>query len=123
MVSSLFRTFICTLLAASLFSAASPMPQPAAYTFTHEVERAIDAKADSGANMLRELRDINHIFATSSAVMALFAAFLSENKTLSVLALVVCVYNMVQANRKQRAINDIESIKQLVRGNIYVRPH
>lgn len=123
MVSFLFRVFLCAFLAVPFFSAASPMPQPAAYTFTHEVERAIDAKVDSGANMLKELRDVNHIFATGSAVMALVAALLNENKTLSVLALVVCVYNMVQANRKQRAINDVESIKPLVREGTYVRPY
>jgi hypothetical protein len=122
MVSPLFRISLCVLLATPFFSVTSPMPQPSCI-FPHDVERAINERVDSGANMLKELRDVNHFFATGSAVMALFTALLSENKTLSVLALVVCVYNMVQANRKQRAIDDVESIKPIVHNGAYVRPY
>ena len=122
MVSTLFRIFLCTFLTMPLFSITSPMPQPA-YTFTHDVERVIDARVDSGANILREGRNVNHGIVTVAGIATLITALVYEDKSASFCALMVCVYNMVQAIRKQHAIDDLESIKRIVHEGIYVRAY
>jgi hypothetical protein len=57
------------------------------------------------------------------AIAADLAALVSDNKAVSLFALALCVGNIIQAMRKQHRIEIAESIKQLVRGSIYVRPY
>ena len=87
----------------------------------YDVPQTIDG-IDSMEDLLREGRDINFLFATGTGFTALFAGFMQSN-TVSTVALLVCVYNLVQAMRKQKRIEIAEAIKQMIRKGTYVRPY
>jgi ABC-type uncharacterized transport system permease subunit len=121
MVSSFFRFSLLLSFFTSAFLISSPAHQN--YAIAADLPAAVDARVDAVVSLLKEGRDINHLLAAGSGFAAILAALVSDNKAVSLFALALCVGNIIQAMRKQHRIEIAESIKQLVRGSIYVRPY
>jgi len=109
----MFRTLsLCALLAIPSLSTASQLAPRS------DVQHAVDARIDE--TIIPTLQygfKANMLIGTGAAIIALLTSLTNEQPTATI-AMIVCVYNAVQAMIKANAINNAEEIKRIVREHL-----